>query len=92
MKLLPRLLRRPPVSPVERALRQRRRLVKLTGLVALSICGLIFLAFLFFVMPGRLSGGEISLIAVLGLMLFGPRLLNLMRRVSSPFRFFRWRR
>ncbi|HUY91062.1 MAG TPA: hypothetical protein VMV10_20155 [Pirellulales bacterium] len=78
----------PPLSPEERALRQRRRLVKLAGLTALAIFGVAFLGFVLFASPGRLSGGEIGILAALGAVLFGSRLASAVRRVRS----FRWRR
>jgi hypothetical protein len=79
---LSRLLRRTPLSPEERALYQRRRLVKLTGLAVLALGSLFFLAFLFFAMPGRLSNGELGVLAMVGIFLFGSRLLSLARRIN----------
>lgn len=77
-----RLLQRTPLSPEERALHQRRRLVKLTGLAMLALGSLVFLAFLFFAMPGRLSNGELGVLAIVGIVLFGSRLASLVRRIN----------
>lgn len=87
MSLPFRLLPRPPFSAEHQALRQRRRLVKVAGLVALAICGLAFLGFVLVATPGRLSGGEIGIIAALGAVLFGSRLIHAVRRIKT-----RWRR
>lgn len=78
----------PPLSPEERGLRQRRRLVKIVAFVVLAIVGAAFLGFLLIASPGRLSGGEIGVLAAVGAVLFGSRLVSVVRRMRS----FRWRR
>jgi hypothetical protein len=81
-------LLRPELSPEERGLRQRRRLVKFGALVVLAIFGVMFLGFVLIASPGRLSGGEIGVLAAVGAVLFGSRLVSAARRIGS----FRWRR
>lgn len=81
-------LLRPELSPEERGLRQRRRLVKIGALIAMAIFGVVFLGFVLFASPGRLSGGEIGVLAAVGAVLFGSRLVSAARRIRS----FRWRR
>jgi hypothetical protein len=88
MSLFFRFFPRPPLSPGEAALRQRRRLAKIAGFVVLAIGGLIFLGFVLVATPGRLSGAEIGIIAALGAALFGSRLVSIVRRIRS----YRWRR
>ncbi len=82
MSLFFRLFPRQPLSPEDRALHLRRRLVKVAGLVVLGLCSLAFLAFLFLAMPGRLSGGEIGILATVGVVLFSSRLVSFVRRIS----------
>lgn len=81
-------LLRPELSPQERGLRQRRRLVKIGALIVLAILAVIFLGFVLLASPGRLSGGEIGVLAAVGAVLFGSRLASAARRIGS----FRWRR
>jgi len=81
-------LLRPKLSPEERGLRQRRRLVKFGALVVLAIFSVMFLGFVLIASPGRLSGGEIGVLAAVGAVLFGSRLVSVARRIGS----FRWRR
>ena len=81
-------LLRPELSPEERGLRLRRRLVKVAAFVVLAIFGVAFLGFVLFATPGRLSGGEIGVLAAVGAVLFGSRLVSAARRIRS----FRWRR
>jgi len=80
-------LLRPELSPEERGLRQRRRLVKIAGLIVLTIFGVVFLGFLLFASPGRLSGGELGVLAAVGAVLFGSRLVGAAKRIG----WFRWR-
>ena len=72
----------------EQSLRQRRRLVKLAGLIVLAIFAVAFLGFVLIASPGRLSGGEIGVLAAVGAVLFGSRLIGAAKRIGS----FRWRR
>ncbi|HEX5498638.1 MAG TPA: hypothetical protein VFX03_05395 [Thermomicrobiales bacterium] len=83
-----RFFPRPALSAQEHALRQRRRLVKTAGLIVLAISGAAFLGFVLIATPGRLSGGEIGVIAALGAALFASRLVRAIRRINA----FRWRR
>ena len=88
MRLPFRFFPRPSLSPADEALRQRRQIVKIAGLVVLAICGLAFSGFVLVAAPGRLGGGEIGIIAALGAVLFASRLLGAIRRINA----FRWRR
>lgn len=76
-------LLRPDLSPKERSLRQRRRLVKFGALVVLAIFGVMFLGFVLLASPSQLSGGEIGVLAAVGAVLFGSRLVSAARRVRS---------
>ena len=81
-------LLRAPLAPEEQSLRQRRRLVKIAGLLLAAIFGVMFLGFVLFATPGRLSGGELGVLAAVGAVLFGSRLVGAAKRIGS----FRWRR
>lgn len=82
MNFFSRVLQRPRLSPEQRALGQRRRLVKVAAVLLGTFFSLCFLAYFLIVTPSQLSGGEIGLIAILGAVLFGRRLVGLMRRVN----------
>ena len=90
MPLKHRLLNllRAPLAPEEQSLRQRRRLVKIAGLLLAAIFGVVFLGFVLFASPGRLSGGELGVLAAVGAVLFGSRLIGAAKRIG----WFRWRR